>query len=57
MGAIRALALTAILVGVTTPAGAQAQWLNYPTPAVPRLADGKIDPAAPCHAQPTAILT
>ena len=45
MGAIRALALTAILVAVTTPAG--AQWLNYPTPGGPRLADGKIDPAAP----------
>jgi hypothetical protein len=30
-----------------TPAAAFAQWLNYPTPATPRLADGKPNLSAP----------
>ena len=35
----------AVMVLMTT--GAQAQWLNYPTPGIPRLADGKPDLNAP----------
>ena len=45
MGAIRALALTAILVAVTTPAG--AQWLNIRHPRSHVWPMAKIDPAAP----------
>jgi hypothetical protein len=38
------LALTTLLLGV---APASAQWLTYPTPAIPRLPDGKPNLAAP----------
>ncbi len=35
------------------PAGAlRAQWLNYPTPGIPRLADGKPDLSAPAPKRP-----
>src|SRR3954468_7048260 len=37
-----ALALASLL-----PASAAAQWLNYPTPGIPRLPDGKPNLAAP----------
>jgi hypothetical protein len=39
-------ALTAIVVAVLAPAAAGAQWLNYPTPGLPRLPDGKPNLAA-----------
>jgi len=32
---------------ITLPVAASAQWLEYPTPAVPRTADGKPDLTAP----------
>ena len=38
------LAVVAILFG---PAGAPAQWLNYPAPGIPRTPDGKPNLAAP----------
>src|SRR4051794_36385755 len=37
----------ASLVVFALPAAASAQWLNYPTPGVPRTADGKPDMSAP----------
>jgi hypothetical protein len=36
-----------IAVAVLIAAGAQAQWLNFPTPGVPRTADGKPNLSAP----------
>ena len=39
-----ALVLTLMLFAATT---AEAQWLNYPTAGIPRLADGKPDLNAP----------
>ena len=35
------------IVALLSPAGAAAQWLNYPTPGIPRLADGKPNLSAP----------
>ena len=32
---------------IALPAAASAQWLEYPTPGVPRTADGKPDMTAP----------
>jgi hypothetical protein len=34
-----------------------AQWLNYPTPGIPRTADGKPDLSAPTPRQPMASRT
>ena len=39
-----------LLLPVTFPAA--AQWLNYPTPGIPRLPDGKFDLAAPAPGKP-----
>ncbi len=40
--------LSAILLFVlATPAAGLAQWLNYPTPGIPRLASGAPDLKAP----------
>jgi hypothetical protein len=40
--------VAAVVAGVALlSAGAQAQWLNYPTPGAPRTSDGKLDLAAP----------
>jgi hypothetical protein len=41
------LAITASLLGSVLVAGANAQWLNHPTPGTPRLADGKPNLSAP----------
>jgi len=43
----RRLLLGAALLMTMMPAVASAQWLNYPTPGVPRTADGKPDLSAP----------
>ena len=40
---IRHLLLLVVALGTT----AGAQWLNYPTPGIPRLPDGKPDLSAP----------
>jgi hypothetical protein len=40
-------ALSAIVFALLAPATAGAQWLNYPTPGLPRLPDGKPNLAAP----------
>ena len=37
----------ALIIFVALPVAASAQWLNYPTPGVPRTADGKPDMSAP----------
>ena len=42
----RCVIYAALLVTLTPGAGF-AQWLNYPTPGVPRTADGKVDLSAP----------
>ena len=39
--------LVAVFAAVLLPAVGRAQWLNYPTPGIPRLADGKPNLAAP----------
>ena len=44
---VRAVGLVAVMVLWTTVSPASAQWLNYPTPGIPRLADGKPNLAAP----------
>src|ERR1051325_6022995 len=41
----RTVAVVSILAGVGAVA-AHAQWLNYPVPGVPRLANGKVDLSA-----------
>jgi hypothetical protein len=41
----RTACVLTVMVLITT--GAQAQWLTYPTPGIPRLADGKPDLNAP----------
>jgi len=46
MRAIRSIVLSAALTAAMTTS-TQAQWLNYPTPGVSRLADGKVDLGAP----------
>src|ERR1700691_6148429 len=38
---------TAFVMTILLSAAAQAQWLNYPTPGVPRGPDGKPNPSAP----------
>jgi hypothetical protein len=40
-------AIVSILLLSLLPIRASAQWLNYPTPGIPRLADGKPDLFAP----------
>ncbi len=41
--------LLGLVIACAAPAArANGQWLNYPTPGVPRTADGKPDLAAPC---------
>lgn len=42
----------AALVFVALPAVASGQWLNYPTPGIPRLADGRPDLSAPVPRTP-----
>ncbi len=42
----------ALLVLGTCPAAALAQWLDYPTPGIPRTADGKPDLSAPAPRTP-----
>ena len=42
----RGSALTAIVLATLVASPARAQWLNYPTPGLPRLPDGKPDLAA-----------
>ena len=44
--------LAAVVIACLVPAAASAQWLNYPTPGVPRLADGKPNLAAPAPRTP-----
>jgi len=44
---LTAVRLAAAVVLWTTVSHASAQWLNYPTPGIPRLADGKPNLAAP----------
>ena len=44
---LTAVRLAAAVVLWTTVSPASAQWLNYPTPGIPRLADGKPNLAAP----------
>ena len=44
MTALRAARLTIVLLTIAAPAG--AQWLNYPTPGLPRLPNGMPDLAA-----------
>jgi len=43
----RRLLFYAALLATMMPGGTAAQWLNYPTPGVPRTADGKPDLSAP----------
>jgi hypothetical protein len=50
MRAIRLLVCSAFVVAGT--AGLDAQWLNFPTPGLPRLPDGKPDLAAPAPRTP-----
>src|SRR4030095_14297409 len=45
MTQMRSLALVVMLIGLVTPA--HAQWLTYPTPGIPRTADGKPNLTAP----------
>src|SRR3954471_1420570 len=45
-------AATVFVLLVTVSARANAQWLNYPTPGVPRTADGKVNLAAPAPRAP-----
>src|SRR5215510_11953924 len=45
MTALRAARLAIVLLTMAAPAG--AQWLNYPTPGLPRLPNGMPDLAAP----------
>jgi hypothetical protein len=47
---MRAVCVVASLVLSATPAG--AQWLNYPTPGLPRTADGKPSLSARRHLAP-----
>ena len=42
----RCAALTALVLATLVASPARAQWLNYPTPGLPRLPDGKPDLAA-----------
>ena len=44
-----------LLLAVSFPA--TEQWLNYPTPRIPRLPDGKPDLAAPARRKPEGNLT
>jgi hypothetical protein len=44
---VRAVELVAVMVLWTTVSLAAAQWLNYPTPGIPRLPDGKPNLTAP----------
>jgi hypothetical protein len=46
MTKLRLLCAAALMVAVL-PGAASAQWLTYPTPGVPRTADGKPDMSAP----------
>ena len=46
MSGSRPIVLAAVLATLVTTS-AHAQWLNYPTPGVPRLANGSIDLAGP----------
>src|SRR3954462_5653725 len=48
---MRAVAAGFVLL-VTLGAAADAQWLNYPAPGVPRTADGKVNLAAPTPRTP-----
>lgn len=41
-----------LLIGVTLAAAASAQWVNYPTPGLPRTQDGKPNLAAPAPRTP-----
>ena len=42
-----AIALATLAVGALFSSAAQAQWLNYKTPGIPRLPDGKPNLSAP----------
>src|SRR5688572_22182608 len=44
---MRGVCLSACVVLALTYANVNAQWLNYPTPGLPRTADGKPDLSAP----------
>jgi hypothetical protein len=44
---MRATTIAALALLVVAPLSAEAQWLNGPTPGIPRLADGKPDLNAP----------
>src|SRR5256885_17064410 len=46
MGSNRLTGAAAVLASLLSTA-ASAQWLNYPTPGIPRLADGKPNLSAP----------
>ena len=49
----KALPLAMLLfVFAACPVAGMAQWLNYPTPGIPRLADGKPDLKAPAPRTP-----
>jgi hypothetical protein len=45
--AVRGMAMLAAMLGVGAAAPAYAQWIHYPTPGIPRAADGAADLAAP----------
>ena len=45
-----------IATSVFAASPASAQWLNYETPGIPRLPDGKPNLAAPARAQPRPTL-
>jgi hypothetical protein len=46
------IALALLFVGLFVPPNADAQWLNYKTPGIPRTADGKPDLSAPAPRTP-----
>src|SRR5262252_268721 len=46
------LMLLPLLVVLATPTAALAQWLHYPTPGIPRLANGAPDLKAPAPRTP-----
>src|SRR3954466_10062380 len=68
-GGVRVLHLRLFLLFALLNTGAEAQWLNYPTPGTPRTRDGKPNLTAPApramdgkpdlsgvwHVQPTSL--
>jgi hypothetical protein len=54
MKSVLTVAVVVVLAALVLPA--HAQWLNHPTPNIPRASNGKPNLAAPPHAARTAIL-